>query len=173
MPPFPEPGRAGRLIGRLIKGSPMPEEVREAIRASQVQPGRDQEPGVLHFYMPEPGQEPAPAEVDIDPDLAERLPRLLDQERAGASPQFQRHLRNDRAFRLHAVLEEEGDDVVVRAFKQRIGRLTPADAEVYAAHLRSARLSHQLAFVLVRGSLVGRRPSGVTVNFMHRVTDDK
>jgi hypothetical protein len=39
--------------------------------------------------------------------------------------------------------------------------------EVYAAHLRSARLNGQLALAVVRGS-IGRQPSRVTANFMHR-----
>jgi hypothetical protein len=162
----------GAVLGRLIKGGPSPEELSKAVRASRVPPPRAQEPGVLRCYLPEPGQAPPPAEVDTDPDLAERLPRLLDQEWVGVPPEFQRHFRGERTFRLHAVLEEDGEAVVVRAYKERIGTLKTADAEVYAAHLRSARLNDQLALVLVRGSLAGRRPSRVTVNFRQVATDE-
>ena len=171
-----EPGLADRLIGailgRLIKGSPPPEEVMKNIRASRVRPSRDQEPGVLHVYRPEPGQEPAPAEVTTDPDLAERLPGLLDQEFAGLPPHIRRHLRRGDAFRFHAVLEEDGDDVVVRVFNEHIGRLKPADAAVYAAHLKAARLNGQVALALVHGSTAVRRPVRATVNFMQVATDD-
>ena len=174
MPPSREPGLAARLIGavlgRLIKVGPLP-EVKD-IRASRVPPSRNQEPGVLHIYLPEPGQEPTPAEIITDPDLAERLPRLPDQEFAGLPPHIQRHLGRERAFRFHAVLEEDGDDVVVRAFNEHIGTLKPADAAVYAAHLKSARRNGQAGLVLVRGSTVGRQPVRVTVNFMQVATDD-
>lgn len=175
--PLPQnPGLMDRLIGavlrRLIKGGPMPEELMEGIRASRIPPRHDQEPDVLRVYVLEPGQGPAPAEVITDPDLAGRLPRLLDQEFAGVPPQVQRHLRRGRTFRFHAILEEQGDEVVVRAFKERIRRLAPADAEEYAAHLRSARLNGQLALAVVRGSIAGREPSRVTANFMHVAADD-
>jgi hypothetical protein len=175
MLPPPDPGLGGRLIGavlgRLITG-PRPEELMKAIRAPRVPPRIDQEPDARRVYVLEPGQGPAPAEVITDPDLAERLPRLLDQEWAGVPPQIQRHLRPGRTFRLHAILEEERGEVVVRAFNERIGRLTPAGAEEYAAHLRSARLNGQLALAVVRGSIAGRRPVHVTANFMHVFTDD-
>jgi len=171
MLPPPDPGLAGRLIGavlgRLIKVDPRPEEFLKDIRASRIPPASDQEPDVRRVYVLEPGQGPAPAEVITDPDLARRLPRLLDQEFAAVPPQIQRHLRNGRTFRLHAMLEEEGDRVAVRSFSERIGTLTPADAEEYAAHLRSARLNGQLALAVVHGSIAGRRPVRVTANFLH------
>jgi hypothetical protein len=173
--PSQDPGLAGRLIGAILSHlikAPRPEELMRGIRASRIPPGRDQEPDVLPVYVLEPGQGPAPAEVITDPDLTERLPWLLDQEFAGVPPQIRRHLRRGPAFRFHAVLEEEGDAVVVRAFNQRIGTLTPADAQVYAAHLQSARLNGQLALTVVRGTIAGRRPVQVTANFMHAATDD-
>jgi hypothetical protein len=81
-----------------------------------------------------------PAEVITDPDLAERLPRLIDRQWPGAPPAIQRRVR--RAFRFAAQLEEDGDEVVVRVFNERIGRLKPADAEVYAAHREPHARAH-------------------------------
>jgi hypothetical protein len=158
----------GAVLGRVIKGGPRPEELTEGIGASRMQSGHEQNPDVLSVYTPEPGQEPTPAEVITDPDLPERLPRLLDQEWAGLPPEIRRHFERGRTFRFHAVLAEEGDEVVVRAYNERIGTLRPADAAVYSAHLRSARLNGQLALAVVRGSIARRQPSRVTATFVHR-----
>jgi len=169
MPLPSNPGLVDRLIGAVIRRVVRVSEADLKDAFASLGPSRppDQEPAGrrLDLYVPEPGQEPAPAEVITDPDLAARLPRLLERQWPYAPPEILRRVRRQRAFRFWpALLEEDGDAVVVRVDNERIGKLKPADAEVYAAHLRSARLNDQFVAVVVRGSIAGRRSLRVTVS---------
>jgi len=133
-------------------------------------------------YIPDPGQEPAPAEIITDPDLAERLPRLL----ACGMPQTSAVPRS-AWFSFSAKLEEDGDTLIVstrsgdrgkvskdengnvllvRAPSERVGKLSPADADVYRTHLRTARLCGQSVAVVVSGRRKGGRLRGVTVRLV-------
>jgi hypothetical protein len=156
------------LFGWVIRRLVGPSAGEAAVRTFMASPNR---------YIPDPGQEPAPAEIIIDPDLAERLPGLLDR----GMPQMPAMPRS-ASFSFSAKLEEDGDALIVSAFPERtwepdeggnghfavrswerIGRLSPADADVYRTHLRTARLRGQSVAATVSGRKKGRRLRGVTV----------
>jgi hypothetical protein len=152
------------LFGWIIRRLVGPSAAEATVRAFMASPNR---------YIPDPGQEPAPAEVITDPDLAERLPGLLGR----GMPEMPR----SSSFSFSAKLEEDGDTLVVSAFpertwnpdeggnghfavsRERIGRLSPADADVYRTHLRTAQLRGQSVAVTVSGRKKGRRLQSVTV----------
>lgn len=171
MPLPANPGLVDRLIGAVIRRVVRVSEedlLKHAVAWRGLLRPPDGEPAGRRLYVPEPGQEPAPAEVITDPDLAVRLPGLRERQWPGAPPEMQREMqhqaRRARSFWSSARLEEDGDEVVVRAFHERIGKLKPADAEVYAAHLRSARLNDQFVAAVVVGRITGRRSLRVIVS---------
>jgi hypothetical protein len=77
----------------------------------------------LDLYFPGPGQSPAPAQVILDPDIAERMPWLLEL------PPGMSSARGPSSFA--AWLEESAGTVVVCHSPGRIGTLSAADAEAY------------------------------------------
>jgi hypothetical protein len=175
MLPPPDPGLVDRLIGtvlrRLIKGGPRPEELMEGLRASRMQSGHEQESDDV---LPSTRLSPARTRRRPKSSATRTWPSacpgcsirsgLAGRQRSGATSGAGTHSG------CTPVLVEEDGAVVVRAYNERIGRLQPADAEVYSEHLRSARLNGQLALAVVRGSIADRQPSRVTANFMHRPT---
>jgi hypothetical protein len=164
LPDGPRPGLLGSLAGKVIGrifAAQIKEVTREAVAASPVlsrlmRPA----PPDPRRYVPEPGQEPTAAEVISEPDLAERVPWLLDHPSEGL-PGTPRSAVD--TFSFEALLEEEGDMVIVRAFSERIGRLNPQDAEAYAAHIRSAWLRDQFVAATATSHITGHRSLRVTV----------
>jgi hypothetical protein len=164
LPDAPRPGLLGSLAGKVIGrifAPPIKEVMGEAVAASPVlsrlmRPA----PPDPRRYVPEVGQEPTAAEVITEPDLAERVPWLLNPPPEGL-PGTPRSARG--TFSFEALLEEESDVVIVRAFSERIGRLNPHDAEAYAAHIRSARLRDQFVAATATCRITGRRSLRVTV----------
>jgi hypothetical protein len=156
------------LFGWIIRRLVGPSTAEATVRPFMASPNR---------YIPDPGQEPAPAEIITDPGLAERLPGLLSHGMAHMPA-----MPRSTGFSFSAKLEEDGDMLIVSAFPERmwkpdeggnghfataswerIGRLSPADADVYRAHLRTARLRGQSVVAVVSGRKKGRRLRDVTV----------
>jgi hypothetical protein len=170
-PDILRPGLIGRLVGRVIGRVLAPDAgqmMREGIAASPVASRiMGLQPADPRRYVPEPGQEPSPAEVIADPDLPDRLPRLLTAmfdelpDWPVTPPAMPRSGTYTSSF--SAALEEEGGMVFVRRSGERIGRLNPADAQTYAAHLKAARLHDQFVPVTVTARMKRGRPSHITV----------
>ena len=168
--PDERPGLASSLIGKVIGRvlarhigvgeSQIREVMREAVTMSPVlsrlvQPG----PPDPDLYVPEPGRQPAPAEVIADPDLAERMPWLVEPpERLPGMPRSAMH-----TFSFDARLEEDDGTVIVRAFSDRIGRLSATDAKAYLPHIRSARALDKVVAAMATGRITGRRSLHVTI----------
>ena len=169
--PHEQPGLAASLIGKVIGGvlarrigigdSQIREVMKESVTMSPVlsrlvQPG----PPDPDLYVPEPGRQPAPAEVIVDPDLAERMPWLVEppSERLPGMPRSAM-----RTFSFDARLEEDDGTVIVRAFSSRIGRLSATDAEAYLPHIRSARAQDKAVAAMATGRTTGRRSLHVTI----------
>ena len=180
LPELPKPGLVGKLAGRMLRRALAPHapEMMQEVMTTVMRQAAGQVPDLaaaMHRaaadpsrYVPEPGQEPPPAEVIADHGLAERIPRLLDRPSwlpdglpdAPLPPPMQ---LPRSVFMFDATLEEDGDLIVVRTSGERIGQLNPAGAEAYAPHLRAARLRDQVVKVTVRGRLNRGRLSHVTV----------
>jgi hypothetical protein len=151
----------GRVLARHIGESEIKEVMREAVTMSPVL-SRLVHPGAPDpdLYVPEPGQEPAPAEVIVDPDLAERMPWLVERpsERLPGIPRSAL-----RTFSFDARLEEDDGTVIVRAFSGRIGRLSATDAEAYLPHIRSARAQGKVVATMASSRITGHRSLHVTI----------
>ncbi len=152
---------AGRVLARKFGKGQMRELMREVLTASPalsrlVHPG----PPDPRLYIPEPGREPAPAEVIVDPDLAERMPWLVElpSERPPGMPRSAL-----RTFSFEARLEEDDGMVIVRTSSGRIGKLSARDAEAYLPHILSAREQDKAIAATAAGRIAGRRSLHVTV----------
>jgi hypothetical protein len=174
-------GRAGRLIGKMI-GLATPREIKKQLtmnvianspvlsqfmRPDPADPGAHApEPGrpgpgrdVPGRYVPGPGREPAPAEVIVDADLAERMPWLI--ERPPLPPGMPQSAL--RTFSFDVQLDEDDGTVIVSAFDGRIGTLNGKDASEYVPHIRSGRAQDKTVTATATGRVIGRRSLRVTV----------
>ena len=187
LPKMPEPGPvgklAGKLVGRMLRRALAPHapEIMQEVMTTVIRQAAGEVPDLAEAmdraaadpsrYVPEPGQEPPPAEVIADPDLAERIPGLLNRSPlppgglpdAPLPPPMQLPRSAARAFLFSATLEEDGDLIVVRTSGGRIGTLNPVGAAAYAPHLQAARLRDQVVRVTVSGRLHRGRLSHLTV----------
>jgi hypothetical protein len=102
--------------------------MKEAVATSPFLSRLHPHPESLDLYFPEPGQSPAPAELIVDPDIAERMPWLLEPLPPGKD-----------AWSFAVWLEEAEGAVVVRHQPGRIGTLGAKDSEAYLPHVRAAR----------------------------------
>lgn len=93
-------------------------------------------------------------EVIADPDLAERMPWLVERPFERLPGMLRSALRT---FSFDARLEEDDGTVIVRAFSGRIGRLSATDAEAYLPHIRSARAQGKVVAALASGRITGPR----------------
>jgi hypothetical protein len=155
----------GRAVARRIGQGAVREIMREAATASPVwsellHPGPP-DPG---RYVPEPGREPAPAEVIADPDLAERMPWLV--ERPSERPPWMSRSAM-RTVTFEARLAEDDGTVIVRAFSDRIGELSVTDGEAYLPHIRSARAQGKVLAAMASSHITGRRSLRVTIRLGH------
>jgi hypothetical protein len=180
LPEMPKPGLIGKLAGRMLRRALAPHapEMMQEVMATVMRQAAGEVPDLAEAmrraaadpsrYVPEPGQEPPPAEVIADPGLAKRIPGLLNRPPlppdglpdAPLPPPMQ---LPRSVFLFSATLEEDGDLIVVRTSGERIGQLNPAGAEAYGPHLEAARLRDQVVRVTVRGRMNRGRLSHVTV----------
>jgi hypothetical protein len=177
--PDERPGPVGSLIGKAIGrvlGLRFGEsEVREAKRelmreVLMASPHLSRlvhaDPPDPNLYVPEPGQQPAPAEVITDPDLAERMPWLVERPEPPGFPRSALSM----PFQFQARLEEADGTVIVRpsSDSDRIGRLSAKDAEAYLPHLRSAQAQGKVVAAMASGRITGPRALHVTVRLGNR-----
>jgi hypothetical protein len=162
-PPPEPPGVVGALIGKVIRrvfARQVREFSMEAFVASPMGRHLFTDPTNPSIYVPEPGREPAPAQVITDPDVAERV--LWPAEPPlGRQPGMAWPTTGD--IFSTARLEEENGMVVVYASADRIGTLSAADAERYLPHLQAARLHDQFVPAIVTGRIKGGRLLRATV----------
>jgi hypothetical protein len=151
----------GRVLARKFGEGQMRELMREVLTASPAL-SRLMQSGTPdpRLYIPEPGREPAPSEVIVDPDLAERMPWLVElpSERPPGIPRSAL-----RTFSFEARLEEDDGMVIVRTSSGRIGKLSGRDAEAYLPHIRSARERDKVVAAMATGRITGHRSLHVTV----------
>jgi hypothetical protein len=162
-PPPEPPGLVGALVGKVI-GRVFARQLREfsktTFEASSMPWLVATDPQDPATYIPEPGQEPAPAKVITDPDVAERV--LWPAEPPlGRPPGMTWPTTGD--FFSTARLKEENGVVVVYSSTDRIGTLTAADAERYLPHLQAAQLRDQFVPAVVTGRIKRRRLLSATV----------
>jgi hypothetical protein len=165
------PGLVGSLIGKVI-GRALAHHIGEAQIREMMREAATASPvlsGLLHpgppdagLYVPDPGREPASAEVIADPDLAERMPWLAERPRPSELPPGMSRSAM-RTVSFDARLEDDDGTVIVGAFSGRIGRLSSADAEAYLPHLRSARAQGKVAAAMASSRTCGRRSLHVTI----------
>ena len=153
----------GRVLARKFGEGQMGELMREVLTASPalsrlVHP--DPGPPDSRLYIPEPGREPTPAEVIVDPDLAERMPWLVELP-SERPPGIPRSALGTFSFEVR--LEEDDGMVIVRTSSGRIGKLSARDAEAHLPHIRSAREQDKVVAATATGRITGRRSLHVTV----------
>jgi hypothetical protein len=156
-PPPEQPGLVGSLIWKVV-GRVFARQLREfsmaTLAATPMARQLWTDPQDSAVYIPEPGQEPAPAKVITDPDVTGHTlwPAEPPLER---QPGMAWPTKGD--FFSTARLKEENGVVVVYASRDRIGTLSAADAERYLPHLQAAQLHDQWVPALVTGRIKGRR----------------
>jgi hypothetical protein len=173
--PHERPGRAssligkvmGRILARHIGEGEMREVMKEAFATSPVLAGllhpAPPDPGL---YVPEPGRQPAPAEVIADPDLAERMPWLTERP-SERMPRSAMPIVSFDVVSFDVRLEEDDGTVIVRAFSDRIGELRVTDGEAYLPHIRSARAQGKVLAAMASSHITGRRSLRVTIRLGH------
>ena len=163
-PPFPPgpPSLAATIGGKIMRRlfPQIREMADDAIARSPVFQALSRlhpYPPGLSLYFPEPGQSPAPAQLILDPDVADRMP---PPEPPPVPPGFPRP-RRPRSFAVW--LEESSGTVVVHHSPGRIGTLSPADAEAYLPHIRAARTHGEVVAAMADHSASSRGPLRLTI----------